>query len=445
MKKTAGGVTNLYIGKLYECVGSACSNYVFAGLQRILVDPLKDKAIYYYHPDHLDSSTVVTDKLGAVVQNLTYYPYGKTRTSSGTVKVTHQYTGQALDDSTGLYDYGARYYDPALGRFISADTLVPDPANPQALNRYTYVLNNPLIYIDPSGHSTWNDFWEDTVDFFTEDISEELSAGIGVTLQLFGGPLGSVAGTAILTQTELGRNVMAVEIIVATAIATAYCGGCGATASAALVGELAGGYGAYRNGGDILTGVAIGGLAGASGSYAGSYAYNLAGGGTFSGFLAGGVAGGATSGFVIGAGTTAAYGGSMREIWQAGYQGAAQGAAIGAATAPFAYLFNQVTQSQANWTPPEGAKNTFGIDRPMDGSALDIVKAGSPASNVLNNGPGFASLSHVHDNLMGSLSCCGIAYLVTNVSSVPHAIVMTYGALLNRYPYIPGLVNQAER
>jgi len=81
----------------------------------------------------------------------------------------------------------------------------------------------------------------------------------------------------------------------------------------------------------------------------------------------------------------------------------------------------------------------------MDGSALDIVTAGSPASNVLNNGPGFASLSHVHDNLMGLLSCCGIAYLVTNVSSVPHAIVMTYGALLNRYPYIPGLVNQAER
>ncbi|MFP4345125.1 MAG: RHS repeat-associated core domain-containing protein, partial [Anaerolineales bacterium] len=47
----------------------------------------------------------------------------------------------------------ARYYDPALGRFISADTIVPDPANPQSLNRYAYVYNNPLKYTDPSGHA----------------------------------------------------------------------------------------------------------------------------------------------------------------------------------------------------------------------------------------------------------------------------------------------------
>ena len=46
----------------------------------------------------------------------------------------------------------ARYYDPEIGRFISADTIVPDPTNPQSLNRYSYCLNNPLKYIDPSGH-----------------------------------------------------------------------------------------------------------------------------------------------------------------------------------------------------------------------------------------------------------------------------------------------------
>jgi uncharacterized protein RhaS with RHS repeats len=48
--------------------------------------------------------------------------------------------------------YGARYYDPAVGRFISADTLVPNPANPQTLNRYSYVNNNPILYTDPTGH-----------------------------------------------------------------------------------------------------------------------------------------------------------------------------------------------------------------------------------------------------------------------------------------------------
>jgi len=51
-----------------------------------------------------------------------------------------------------LYDYGARFYDPALGRFLSADTVVPEPGNPQALNRYSYVLNNPLGHTDPTGY-----------------------------------------------------------------------------------------------------------------------------------------------------------------------------------------------------------------------------------------------------------------------------------------------------
>ncbi|MBC7227550.1 MAG: RHS repeat-associated core domain-containing protein, partial [Thermoflexales bacterium] len=59
---------------------------------------------------------------------------------------------QRWDAALGLYDYRARYYDPALGRFISADTIVPNPGNPQDLNRYAYVRNNPLRYTDPSGH-----------------------------------------------------------------------------------------------------------------------------------------------------------------------------------------------------------------------------------------------------------------------------------------------------
>ena len=53
----------------------------------------------------------------------------------------------------GLYYYGARYYDPALGRFIQPDSIVPSPANSQALNRYAYVYNNPLRYTDPTGHA----------------------------------------------------------------------------------------------------------------------------------------------------------------------------------------------------------------------------------------------------------------------------------------------------
>ncbi|HOV48080.1 MAG TPA: RHS repeat-associated core domain-containing protein [Anaerolineae bacterium] len=63
-----------------------------------------------------------------------------------------RFLGQREETPPGCYDYGARPYDPALGRFLQADTLVPDPANPQSLNRYAYTLNNPLRYTDPSGH-----------------------------------------------------------------------------------------------------------------------------------------------------------------------------------------------------------------------------------------------------------------------------------------------------
>jgi hypothetical protein len=57
-------------------------------------------------------------------------------------------------------DYNARYYDPWLGRFVSADTVVPEYANPQAWNGYSYALNNPLRYVDPTGHQDEPTWWE---------------------------------------------------------------------------------------------------------------------------------------------------------------------------------------------------------------------------------------------------------------------------------------------
>jgi RHS repeat-associated protein len=94
---------------------------------------------------------VVTNSSGAQYGYTRYYPYGSTRSSSGSLDTDKKFTGQRLD-GTGLYYYGARYYDPTIGRFISADPIVPNPANPQSLNRYSYCLNNPLRYVDPSGH-----------------------------------------------------------------------------------------------------------------------------------------------------------------------------------------------------------------------------------------------------------------------------------------------------
>jgi RHS repeat-associated protein len=85
-----------------------------------------------------------------------YHPWGTIRPGpDNTLPTDYTFTGQKLDESTGLMYYGARYYDAALGRFVQADTIVPNPTNPQDLNRYAYVRNNPLRYADPSGYALW--------------------------------------------------------------------------------------------------------------------------------------------------------------------------------------------------------------------------------------------------------------------------------------------------
>ena len=67
------------------------------------------------------------------------------------------FTGQYSNVSDfGLMYYNARFYDPLLSRFTSADTLIPEPGNPQSWDRYSYVNNSPLMYTDPSGHQAWD-------------------------------------------------------------------------------------------------------------------------------------------------------------------------------------------------------------------------------------------------------------------------------------------------
>ena len=157
VKKMTGSSTTVYIGKLYEETGGVSTNYIFAGSTRIASKTTA--GTYYYHQDHLGSSSVITNLSGVKVEEIHYYPFGETLSDTSPSTTKHKYTSQELDTETGLYYYNARYYDPALGRFISADTIVPDPTNPQALNRYSYVLNNPLKYTDPSGHGFFDIYW----------------------------------------------------------------------------------------------------------------------------------------------------------------------------------------------------------------------------------------------------------------------------------------------
>ncbi|MCP4366956.1 MAG: RHS repeat-associated core domain-containing protein [Deltaproteobacteria bacterium] len=109
-----------------------------------------DWAFTWNHADHLQSATRLTDSDGAEVRRLTYAAFGEEAENSGSVDApTYTYTGKE-QDASGLMYYGARYYDPALARFITPDTLYD--ADPQGLNRYSYCSNNPLKHIDPDGH-----------------------------------------------------------------------------------------------------------------------------------------------------------------------------------------------------------------------------------------------------------------------------------------------------
>ena len=115
-----------------------------------------DGSLYYVHSDLLGSTVAVSDAAGQAVGRVQYDPYGEILTSTLPATLTDRlFTGQRLDSSTGLYYYNARYYDPYLGRFIQPDTLVPDPLNPQAWNRFSYCGNNPATYADPSGRVWW--------------------------------------------------------------------------------------------------------------------------------------------------------------------------------------------------------------------------------------------------------------------------------------------------
>ncbi len=111
-----------------------------------------------------------------------HFSPGQVRSSTGTETSNYNFTDQELDPESGLYNYNARLYDPVIGRFISADTIVQAPSDPQSLNRYMYCRGNPLVYVDPSGHSSFfsNVFRAlDPLTYATRRIAEHYISNIG--------------------------------------------------------------------------------------------------------------------------------------------------------------------------------------------------------------------------------------------------------------------------
>ncbi|MGB0757464.1 MAG: FG-GAP-like repeat-containing protein [Patescibacteria group bacterium] len=158
--------TTTYVNQYYNTDGITKTKHIYAGPALIATVEYTDSTstLYYIHTDHLGGSSVMTDSSGTIVGEHDYYPFGDLRINEQYTDFDEQrkFTGHMYDSDTGLTYMNARYYPGATGRFLSQDPAVivlnRDLSNPQTLNSYSYVLNNPLYFVDPTG-TTEREFW----------------------------------------------------------------------------------------------------------------------------------------------------------------------------------------------------------------------------------------------------------------------------------------------
>gem|GEM_PF-5864606 len=208
-----GELTTTSVGSLFETSGARTTKFIFLGDQRIAAvtnSPAIGSTTLYYHADHLGGANVLTDATGFKKELIEYEPFGQEsrheKYGSSEEVAWFYFTGKKTDDESGLIYFGARYYDPKLGRFISPDTIVPYPKDPQSFNRYSYARNNPVNVIDPSGHKwSWKKFWNSFAGAFVGAIVTVLTGnfalggmiGGAITGGLEGGWKGALIGGAL--------------------------------------------------------------------------------------------------------------------------------------------------------------------------------------------------------------------------------------------------------
>lgn len=224
--KTAGGVTYSYDGdgrrvqksngKLYwygsdgeilaetNASGTVTAEYIFFGGKRVAMLPAGSTAQFYVE-DLLDTSRVITTNTGVVCYDADFYPYGGERNYiNSCAQNVYKFEGKERDAETGNDDFGARYYSSRFGRWLSADwSAVPGPvpyanlSNPQTLNLYSMVADDPESFADLDGHSedSW-DFAKGVVKGFASSVSFGL-VGAPRTSDSPSSLAGQVSGTGL--------------------------------------------------------------------------------------------------------------------------------------------------------------------------------------------------------------------------------------------------------
>ena len=190
-RASAGGLTytNGLLGQVTYQAGGTPTDQFIRDPQGVLIALHTGGSSYYYTLDNIGSVLQLTDSSGNQAAKYTYNPYGKTTSSSGSIAAANPYRyASGYTDTTGLIKFGARYYNPTLGRFTQ-----PDPSG-QETNKYAYTGDNPITNTDPQGlsdsPSDCNGFW-DCVDAVWNDVTDSTDYGLAL------GAAGGCAATII--------------------------------------------------------------------------------------------------------------------------------------------------------------------------------------------------------------------------------------------------------
>ncbi len=378
---------------------------------------------YFLHRDHQGSVDTLSRVVGAGGQTLAqrFDVFGKRRNPNWSADLTdvraadsqfleRGYTGHEHLDNVRLIHMNGRVQDPVLGTMLAPDPMLGNLLNPQSLNRYAYVANNPGSLIDPSG-------------FFLGRIGKffkRLVSGIG---NLFRRVID-----------KYGREILAVVAAYYTGGAASewYLGSAaGATvAGAGTIGAIAGGATAGGIVTGDLRGVALGAVGGA-----GFGAVGAAYGNTWSvgRIVASGTVGGATA--QLG-------GGEFRK-----------GFAFSAGAAGFGYAYDQIVKYNATWAPGGAARGKGRFDMPNEGAnnfaesqrTIDpgaLTGEGGRLSRVMNRIPGMNAIAGLHDvfqvrlDLFGGDRFGSVLRTSLNFPGMPVAAGLTYPALFDGVPSV---------
>ena len=308
VRRSSSGTETIWADLHLEYHDGVPMQWITFGKKRIFA--LVNAGGVFLHADVQGTPTLYTDLTGHEVRRLAFGPYGTLRFDStgsavpDSLRDTARLSGQPFDVETGLLCLGRRFYDPRIGRFLSADRAVPGVYTLDGWNRYTYARNNPLRYMDPSGRLSVGDVF--AIIGIALVVAALIVAGV-----FTGGATWAVAGVVI--------NVSAVMF---------------ATAVGVAAGAVIGGVAAGMAGGDVWKGVLLGGFLGGTAAFTGAIL----------GPVAGGALGSAvTGGAAVQAGSAAAY-------LSLGVSGMIQGALAGAFTGMAAGFAGGKGNAQTVWT-----------------------------------------------------------------------------------------------